>query len=198
MSLTSTLPWWDRVKSCHGRQRQLHRQEDGNDDYEHHGGAVGVPLSPVPLLFTEAEHWQPSECERDKLVCPHCHKLIESPLCLRRIISLYLPTVPLFCLAALFFLRLLFVLLIVSLLLLCSALLMAENKRMLRMTSEMQGNTCTNITRNLSVKLVWRTLEKTKIWSTEYVLENICVNTKNIFYILFDCMKIKTINIRSS
>ena len=31
----------------------------------------------------------------------------------------------------------------------CSARRMAENRRMLRMTREMQGNTCTKITRNL-------------------------------------------------
>ena len=28
-------------------QRDLHRQEDGDDDYQHHGGVVGFPLSLV-------------------------------------------------------------------------------------------------------------------------------------------------------
>ena len=35
----------------HGGERELHRQEDGDDHDEHHGGAVGVPLSPVPSLL---------------------------------------------------------------------------------------------------------------------------------------------------
>ena len=42
-----------------------------------------------------------------------------------------------------------FVLLMVSLRLLCSALLMAEKRRMLRMTREMQGRSWTKRQRNL-------------------------------------------------
>ena len=52
------------MKSCHGGQRKLHRQEDGNDHNEHHSGAVGISLSPVSLLLTEAKHREPPESER--------------------------------------------------------------------------------------------------------------------------------------
>ena len=52
------------MQSCHGGQRELHRQEDGNDDYEHHAGAVGISLPPVSLLLTESKHRESSESER--------------------------------------------------------------------------------------------------------------------------------------
>ena len=35
----------------HGGQRELHSQEHRDDNDEHHGGAVGVSLPPVPGLL---------------------------------------------------------------------------------------------------------------------------------------------------
>ena len=65
----------------------------------------------------------------------------------------YLPMLPFFTEPAVFFLSLLLVLLMVSRRRLCSARLIAENRRMLRMTREMHGTTCTKITRNLDNKV---------------------------------------------
>ena len=36
-------------------QRDLHREEDGDDDYQHHGGVVGFPLSLVVSAATGEE-----------------------------------------------------------------------------------------------------------------------------------------------
>ena len=33
-------------------QRDLHREKDGDDDYQHHGGVVGFPLSLVVSAAT--------------------------------------------------------------------------------------------------------------------------------------------------
>ena len=39
------------MQRSHGGEWELHRQEDRDHHDEHHGGAVGVPLSPVPGLL---------------------------------------------------------------------------------------------------------------------------------------------------
>ena len=39
------------MKGGDDHQWDLDRQEDGDDHDEHHGGAVRVPLSPVPSLL---------------------------------------------------------------------------------------------------------------------------------------------------
>ena len=55
------LLWWYCVQRSHGGQGQLHRQEDGDDHNQHQGGAVGVPLPPVPCFFgVKSKYWQSS------------------------------------------------------------------------------------------------------------------------------------------
>ena len=46
-----SLPRGYRVQRRHGGERELHCQEDRDHHDEHHGGAVGVPLPPVPGLL---------------------------------------------------------------------------------------------------------------------------------------------------
>ena len=48
---STSLPRGYGVQSCHGGERELHRQEDRDDHDEHHSGAVSVPLPPVPGLL---------------------------------------------------------------------------------------------------------------------------------------------------
>ena len=42
----------------------LDGEEDGDDDDQHHGRRVGVPLSPVPTLFRETKDRHPPDAER--------------------------------------------------------------------------------------------------------------------------------------
>ena len=47
----NAIPRGYSVQRRHGGERELHRQEDRDHHDEHHGGAVGVPLPPVPGLL---------------------------------------------------------------------------------------------------------------------------------------------------
>ena len=67
------------VQCRHGGEWELHRQEDGDNHDEHHGGAVCVPLSPVPGLLVAGLDPEYREAPGDETVvrcCFECHIIL--------------------------------------------------------------------------------------------------------------------------
>ena len=44
------------MKSCDAGEWQLHREEDSDNNNEHHGGVVGIPLPSVSALLAKPNY----------------------------------------------------------------------------------------------------------------------------------------------